>query len=151
MEMTSYYVLKNRDIIDIFIGDTSFEDEENEKRHMPYKSGSDICSLSNLFGLDVSYGGGFSRWQYMTDLIDRVIKTGRIKDLLAYLFDKKHFKHLTKEYTATREDIDKNYQKTISLVLEGVNNILYLAEMELSFSNGKIELAVCRNQASHWL
>ena len=81
-----FKVLNNRKIIDVLIGD----EQVCESYHMPYYSGPDLCELSTMFGLPVTYyktGGNLSRWMYMRDLLVYIEKHGRTADLLAYVFD----------------------------------------------------------------
>lgn len=65
----TFTLLRNKKIIAILDGDTKYGDYEFEdcttvKIAMPYLSGSDLCALSTLFGLPVTYswnGGALSR------------------------------------------------------------------------------------------
>ena len=60
-----FSLLRNKEIITILDGDTKFEEYEFEdgdtlKIAMPYLTGADLCNLSALFGLSVTYTWGWS-------------------------------------------------------------------------------------------
>jgi hypothetical protein len=68
----NYGVLKQREIIDILIGDTIIEKTENYNIQMPYLSGPKLCEIYKQLGCDMDYswgGGTCSRWVYMDNLL----------------------------------------------------------------------------------
>ena len=97
----SFDLLKHRAILDILIGDTKFDkyrfsDATEIELSMPYLKGSELCRISNQFGLAVAYHYGnnhtnLSRWQYMENLLEHCIQKNICGDLLAYLFSKQSF------------------------------------------------------------
>ena len=94
-----YSLLKTKDIISILDGDTDFGIIEVDKGvkikiAMPYLKGSDLCALSTLFGLPVTYlwsGTNLSRWEYMKNILDHCIKLNKCSELLSYMFAKERF------------------------------------------------------------
>ena len=100
-QLNMYKQLKNRKIIDILIGDNEYGnigelDDIEISISMPYLTGSDLCSLSTLFGLprDHSWNGNTkSRWEYLSDLMEHCIQEDKSTLLLNYLFDKERFEN----------------------------------------------------------
>lgn len=94
MGLDKYKLLKNKNIAEILDGDETFGDFEspniqsnfglsnfglsNLQIGLPRLSGPDICDIAKMFGSTVEYEGSYSRWQYMFDLIDYGIQSGRI-------------------------------------------------------------------------
>lgn len=132
-----FSLLRNKQIIAILDGDTKFDQYEFEDGKslniaMPYLSGADLCALSTLFGLPVTYswgGGALSRWQYLDNLIEYCIKNDKCSDLLAYMFAKKQFSNMLSGHNS--KDGDKAYQTFISTIIDKINGILYFGENEL--------------------
>ncbi len=101
---------------------------------MPYLSGSDICVISNKFGLPATYSWdrhatNKSRWKYLDDLLSYCIKNGRESDLLAYLFSKKQF---AKQLEGNAPDvIESAYSQIVASIIEQINDKLYSGGNEL--------------------
>ena len=98
-----FELLKNKRIIEILDGDTSFGEIEinsnkgNIKIAMPYLCGSRLCEISTDFGLPKTYswkGGAQSRWIYLRDIIDHCIEHKRMSELLSFLFSKEQFSRI---------------------------------------------------------
>ena len=149
MDATTYEALKDRKIYDILIGEKilgeyTFEDDiakdtaDSYPISMPYMSGSDLCELSNRFGLQIEYpfgGGALSRWQYMQNLIEYCIDKDKCSELLTYLFSKERFTDSLRDHTASAAAAAYNvYVKTI---VEKINGILFFRDLELVCINGK--------------
>lgn len=74
-EPNPFELLKTKEIIAILDGDAKYDEYEFEDGKtivisMPYLSGPDLCGVSTLFGLPMSYSWGkgaanLSRWQYL--------------------------------------------------------------------------------------
>ena len=137
MPMDLFSLLRNKEIISILDGDTKyndykFEDGRSIKISMPYLSGSDLCALSTLFGLQVTYscnGGALSRWQYLDNLLDYCIKNKKCSNLLSYMFAKDQFSKLLGGHGA--KEIDKAYKTIVSTIIEKINGLLYFGGNEL--------------------
>ena len=132
----SFSLLKNKEIIAILDGDIKFEEYEFEdgevlKIAMPYLTGADLCALSTLFGLPVTYswGGALSRWQYLDNLIEYCIKNDKCSSLLAYMFAKKQLSNMLSGHSP--KDVDKAYQTFVSTIIDKINGILYFGDNEL--------------------
>lgn len=99
---------------------------------MPYLKGSDICDISNIFGLPVKYewgGGGKSRWKYLDDLLEHCIKNHRESDLLAYLFSKEQFFNKLNGYSS--KVIETAYTQIVDTVINQINSTLNFGGNEL--------------------
>ena len=136
--LNSYALLKQREILDVLIGDTELMPEEQAgiRISMPYLSGPMLCDISNKFGLSVEYGSGAqSRWVFMKGLLEHCEKNHRISDLLSYLFSLEQFQEKLKGNSSS--DIQVLYKKIINLAIEKINGILYFGGNELVLSGQK--------------
>lgn len=132
-----YELLRTKEIIAILDGDNNygiykFEDGTLLKVAMPYLSGSDLCQISTVFGLNVTYSQGgvkLSRWQYLDKLMEYCLKQDRFSDLLAYLFAKDRFSKVLSGHGA--DEITTAYNYIISTIQEKINSILCFAGNEL--------------------
>lgn len=132
-----FSLLRTKEIIAILDGDKSFGDYMLQSGglvhvRMPYLSGPDLCELSTLFGLPVTYrwgGTNLSRWQYLDNLLEYCMKNNRCSDLLAHLFSKNQFAKMLGNNTPAV--IEESYQLIISIVVEQINGLLYFGGHEL--------------------
>lgn len=129
----NFELLRNKEIIAILDGDKEFGEYSGIKIRMPYLSGPDICEISSLFGLAVTYswsGGALSRWQYMDNLIKYCIEENKTSRLLSYLFAIDRFVDLLKGLPP--EEIKNTYSYIIQKIMEQINGILYFGGHELA-------------------
>lgn len=128
MENNDFELLKQKEIINILIGDTKYG--ENEEISMPYLSGPILCEISTIFGFAVDYfETRHSRWVYLYDLLEYCIKNEKVSDLLLYIFDKKQFKEKFKGMSFT--EIEKNYKAIVEEIIDKINGCLYLSDKKL--------------------
>lgn len=133
----AFNLLRSKEIIAILDGDTKYGDYEFEdcttvKIAMPYLSGSDLCDLSTLFGLPVTYswnGGALSRWQYLDNLLEYCIKNNKCSNLLAYMFSLAQFSKVLNGHGAT--EIKEAHQTIVSNIIEQINGLLFFGGNEL--------------------
>ena len=133
----AFNLLRSKEIIAILDGDTKYGDYEFEdcttvKIAMPYLSGSDLCDLSTLFGLPVTYswnGGALSRWQYLDNLLEYCIKNNKCSSLLAYMFSLAQFSKVLNGHGAT--EIKEAHQAIVSNIIEQINGLLFFGGNEL--------------------
>lgn len=133
----AFNLLRSKEIIAILDGDTKYGDYEFEdcttvKIAMPYLSGSDLCDLSTLFGLPVTYswnGGALSRWQYLDNLLEYCIKNNKRSSLLAYMFSLAQFSKVLNGHGAT--EIKEAHQTIVSNIIEQINGLLFFGGNEL--------------------
>ena len=137
-----YYLLINRKIIDVLIGDMKLYGEYS----LPYMSGPDLCQLSATFGLARTYtwgnsrvGANKSRWEYMQDLLKYLNPQGRIPELLSYLVQQGRFENLTG--IGDIHKVDETYKAIIKGMLDAINAQLVIARVELRLVNKKFVLA----------
>ena len=88
----SFELLIRKDIIQILDGDEKLGDETDETFRMPYLKGTDLCQLSDIFGLHQEYGA--SRWTYLDNLLRYLVDQERCDELLCYMFDLERFYQL---------------------------------------------------------
>lgn len=138
-EPNPFELLKTKEIISILDGDTKyneyeFEDGTTVTVAMPYLSGPDLCGVSTLFGLPISYSWGkgatnLSRWQYLDNLIEHCIVENRCSDLLAYLFGKEQFSKML--YSHGADEVEAAYTHITHEIIQKINGILYFGGNEL--------------------
>lgn len=125
-----YELLRTKEIFAILDGDTKygkyeFNDGTELRIMMPYLSGPDLCRLSTLFGVSITYswvGANLSRWQYLDNLMIHCIEENRCSDLLAYLFDKKQFSKMLSGHEA--DDINAAYDHITKSIIQEINRVL---------------------------
>ena len=128
MENNDFELLKQKEIINILIGDTKYG--ENEEISMPYLSGPILCEISTIFGFAVDcFETRHSRWVYLYDLLEYCIKNEKVSDLLLYIFDKKQFKEKFKGMSFT--EIEKNYKAIVEEIIDKINGCLYFSDKKL--------------------
>lgn len=133
----TFTLLRNKEIIAILDGDTKYGDYEFEdcttvKIAMPYLSGSDLCALSTLFGLPVTYswnGGALSRWQYLDKLLEHCIKNNKCSSLLAHMFSLTQFSKVLNGHGET--EVKEAHQTIVSNIIEQINELLFFGGNEL--------------------
>lgn len=138
-----FRLLMKKDIYNILIGDTKFEeftfsdDQVTVQISMPYLSGPVLCELSTHFGLPVTYkwgtGGNLSRWEYFENLFEYCIKAERCSDLLSYLFNKKQFTNMFKGHEVNV--IELAYTHFVKTIIGKINGILYFGGNKLILSS----------------
>jgi len=141
-------VLVKREILDILIGDTSVgEFKPSMELRMPYLTGSDICGISQMFGLNAYYirgGGNQSRWCYMLDLLSYCISTDKIEKLFLYLFSKKQFFYDNSKFS--KNEFDEYHSKVVSSSIEIINQFLVFSGKKLVSIDGHFKIMdVCEN------
>ena len=137
-QQNPFRLLMNKDIYAILDGDTKFEDyvfsddSTSIKISMPYLSGPELCDLSTIFGLQVTYSWGgvnLSRWQYLDNLFEHCISVSRCSDLLSYLFNIRQFASMFSGHDA--KVIDAAYSHFVKAIIDKINGILYFGGNEL--------------------
>lgn len=139
-EPNLFELLKNKEIIAILDGDTKYDEYEFEDGNtvvisMPYLSGLDLCGISTLFGLPMSYSWGkgaanLSRWQYLDNLMEHCMSENRMSDLLSYLFGKEQFSKMLSGYGA--DEIEAAYTHITNEIIQRINGLLYFGGNELA-------------------
>ena len=137
MDNDTFSLLRNKEIIAILDGDTKYGDYEFEdyttiKIAMPYLSGADLCALSTLFGLPVTYswnGGALSRWQYLDNLLEHCIKDNKCSSLLAHMFSLNQFSKILNGHAA--DEIKKAHKTIVDKIIEQINGLLFFGGNEL--------------------
>ena len=136
----NYSLLKSKDIIAILNGDFQIEEVDGIRIAMPYLSGPMLCELSQKFGCYQEYYWGnssksnLSRWQYMDNILEYVIKENKVSQLLLYMMDKKRFSDNLRKLNNV-SDIEKMYKYIIQKVIDQINSILYFGGHELVVIN----------------
>lgn len=151
MQKDLFYLIKTKEIIAILIGDTKynyyeFEDGTTLEIAMPYLSGSDLSSISTLFGLPVTYswnGGALSRWQYLDNLLGYCIVNKKCSDLFSYLFAKEQFTEILRGHSV--KETEKAYKTIVSTIIEKINiekinGILYFSGNELVITGNNFSI-----------
>lgn len=120
--------LKNRKIIDILIGDSAIDSNNEEDIYLPYLSGGDLVSLSNELGYEVVYNSQ-SRWVYMDEIIDYLYDKNDISRLFERIFSLYHFEgHIN---GANSKEVQSKYNVIVKTALQKINSILLFAGVEI--------------------
>ena len=138
----NYNLLRSRDIIAILDGDFQIEEVDGIRIAMPYLSGPMLCELSQKFGYYQEYYWGnsskpnLSRWQYMDNILEYVIKENKTSQLLSYMMEKERFSDSLRNLNNVN-DIEKMYKYIIKKVIDQINSILYFGGHELVIINNQ--------------
>lgn len=138
----NYNLLRSKDIIAILDGDFQIEEVDGIRIAMPYLSGPMLCELSQKFGYYQEYYWGnsskpnLSRWQYMDNILEYVIKENKTSQLLSYMMEKERFSDSLRNLNNVN-DIEKMYKYIIKKVIDQINSILYFGEHELVIINNQ--------------
>ena len=138
----NYDLLRSKDIIAILDGDSQIEEIDGIRIAMPYLSGPMLCELSQKFGCYQEYYWGnsskpnLSRWQYMDNILEYVIKENKVSQLLSYMMEKERFSDSLRKLN-TVSDIEKMYKYIIQKVIDQINSILYFCGHELVIINNQ--------------
>lgn len=129
-----YKSLRNKDIIAILDGDTTFgdyylEDGRKIRTGMPYLTGSQICDLGRVVGFRQSYGGGMSRWAYFDNILEFCEANDKTHDLLTYIFSNTHMKkHIQ---GVSKDEFENVYAIFINTIVGAINDILKFEDAEI--------------------
>lgn len=129
---SKFELLIRKDIIQILDGDELLGDLEDEAFRMPYLKGTDLCELSDAFGLHQEYGA--SRWTYLDSLLHYVIDQNRCDELLCYMFDLERFYQL--ESLPDQKSVEEKHQAICRAAINKINVKLALGRHELQFIGG---------------
>lgn len=138
----NYNLLRSKDIIAILDGDFQIEEVDGIRIAMPYLSGPMLCELSKKFGYYQEYYWGnsskpnLSRWQYMDNILEYVIKENKTSQLLSYMMEKERFSDSLRNLNNVN-DIEKMYKYIIKKVIDQINSILYFGGHELVIINNQ--------------
>ena len=138
----NYNLLRSKDIIAILDGDFQIEEVDGIRIAMPYLSGPMLCELSQKFGYYQEYYWGnsskpnLSRWQYMDNTLEYVIKENKTSQLLSYMMEKERFSDSLRNLNNVN-DIEKMYKYIIKKVIDQINSILYFGGHELVIINNQ--------------
>lgn len=127
-------LLKDRDIVDLMIGNSKIKEDILIDYRMPYMSGPDICDFSSEIGLDKDYWNEdkLSRWMYMENVLDYVIKENKINVFFKELLNLKRFKNIRKldHYKSTKE----LYWELINNFMFKINEILFFEKCHIEYN-----------------
>lgn len=138
----NYNLLRSKDIIAILDGDFQIEEVDGIRIAMPYLSGPMLCELSQKFGYYQEYYWGnsskpnLSRWQYMDNILEYVIKENKTCQLLSYMMEKERFSNSLRNLNNVN-DIEKMYKYIIKKVIDQINSVLYFGGHELVIINNQ--------------
>ena len=138
----NYNLLRRKDIIAILDGDFQIEEVDGIRIAMPYLSGPMRCELFQKFGYYQEYYWGnsskpnLSRWQYMDNTLEYVIKENKTSQLLSYMMEKERFSDSLRNLNNVN-DIEKMYKYIIKKVIDQINSILYFGGHELVIINNQ--------------
>ena len=127
-----FNLLIRKDIIHILEGDEKLGDISDETFRMPYLKGTDLCQLSDMFGLHQEYGA--SRWTYLDNLLRYMVDRERCDELLCYMFALERFNQL--EGLGDSAAVIKKHQGICKAAIDKINAKLILGRHELQYVGG---------------
>ena len=125
--MNNWTLLKNRKIIDLFIGDKPVQSYMFENQRMPYMSGIQICEFSKKLGFFQNYNEvKLSRWQYMDKILDYIIENNKINIFFKELLNIKRFEKLADDdYSyGFGSSIQEKYWDIVNNLFQSINKYL---------------------------
>lgn len=145
--MKDWNVLKDREIINLIIGDKPVEDDLFYQYTMPYMKEQEICEFSSKLGFIQDYHKDKkkSRFKYMEDLIDYVIKNNKINTFFEELIKLKRFRIINTDATANFYDANTIYWKIINGFFYSINQILFFDECHLEYDLDVYEFSLVDN------
>lgn len=145
--MKDWNVLKDREIINLIIGDKPVEDDLFYQYTMPYMKEQEICEFSSKLGFIQDYHKDKkkSRFKYMEDLIDYVIKNNKINTFFEELIKLKRFRIINTDATANFYDANTIYWKIINGFFYSINQILFFDECYLEYDLDVYEFSLVDN------
>jgi len=131
--MKDWNVLKDREIIDLMIGDSMVKSDYLYDYTMPKMSGPKICEFGSLFGVDRDYWSDEkkSRWMYMEDIIDYVIKKNMVNLFFKELLNLKRFRKVCME--ERYKDSNQVYWDYVYGFLKRTNEILFFEKCHIEY------------------
>ena len=126
--MSNERLLLDDNIIKILIGDSIINNEFINGVTMPNLSGPKLCKLAEKLGMNIPYNEGnykgYSRKQYMKDIIEYCINKEKISDLFNELIKKSNFKYLTENNFLYRGDSNSQYYELVQDFYMRINEML---------------------------
>lgn len=125
-------LLKDREIINMMIGDSKIKNDIFIDYKMPYMRASDIYDFGRKIGMDDRYwkDDKLSRWMYMEIVLDYVIKEKQINLFFKELLNLKRFRNIG--------EID-HYKSANELYWESINNFMFKINEILFFEKCHLE------------
>ena len=121
--------LRVKGVYEILDGDTHFKSSKlGEEVSLPYQSGPKLAQTLNAFGKPSDYGG-YSRWQYVEELLDHCIANNRVSDMLACFFDLSRFRDDLQGFSA--DEIERRREAIVEAAIETINSELIFGRHEL--------------------
>ncbi len=141
--MGEWNVIKNKKIIDLFIGSTSLDIKAiYEDLRMPYMKIEDICSFGELIGIRITNTGKkMSRWEYMEKVVDYAITNKKVDLFFKELISMERFEYLVDEITYGSSP-QEYYWKIIYSLFIRINDYLQFKRIFIEYDllNYKFEI-----------
>ena len=134
MSKSLFSFLRQREILNILIGDTTIAQKDGYNIAMPQLTGSMLKSRMYRFG-DACPLEGCSRWVLMDNLLEFAIANQRESDLLFYWFSREHFTSLRSLNDQCK--IEAAHRDIVESVLSEINTHLFLSGNKLIKSSNR--------------
>lgn len=134
MSKSLFSFLRQREILNILIGDTTIAKKDGYNIAMPQLTGSMLKSRMYCFG-DACPLEGCSRWVLMDNLLEFAIANQRESDLLFYWFSREHFTSLRSLNDQCK--IEAAHRDIVESVLGEINTHLFLSGNKLIKSSNR--------------
>lgn len=133
--MKDWNLLKDREIIDLIIGDKAVIDDWFSDYRMPYMTGQSICDFAKKIGLnsDKWLNEKKSRWQYMEMIINYVANENKINLFFEQLFQLKRFRNIKNNNSLDMYSDQELYWKLIHGIMYKINKILFFEKCHIEY------------------
>lgn len=140
--MKDWNILKDKEIINLIIGDKTVGDDLFYQFRMPYMKGQEICEFSSKLGFSQDYykDDKKSRSKYMECLIDYVIKNDMINIFFKELIKLKRFRSI--DTSGSFYDANTIYWKIVHGFFSSINQILFFDECHLEYDLNAYEFSL---------
>ena len=141
--MNNWEVIKNKKIIDLFIGDGSLRNSTIfEDLRMPYMKGEEICIFGKKIGISIKYNEKkISRWEYMEKVVDYAIEKNKIDIFFKEITSMERFEYLVDELTYVSSP-QKYYWDIVNSLFIRINEYLQFKKIYIDYDliNYKFEI-----------
>ena len=140
--MKDWNLLKDKEIIELIIGDIIIENNYIWELRMPYMTGKDICEFSSKIGLNQEYNdcNKLSRKEYMLNTLEYAILNKKINLFFKELFKLKRFRKM--ELPIEMSNIDQLYWETVHKFFFKINEILHFEDCHIEYDMQTFEFCL---------
>lgn len=132
--MNNWEFLKNKKILNLFIGDSPVKVDGFNEIKMPYMSGFEICEFGKKIGVKIIYNEEkLSRWQYMERIIDYAIINNKMNLFFEEIIDLSRFEYLADSNDFLYSSPQEKYWDIVNNLFIKINSYLQFKKVTLNY------------------